>query len=737
MSDSWNSTTEKSDISVVSNLPDFAVSNQQDVADNNNQNVSDNNHQNDAGNNNADNNQNNTDNFNAQTTDKVVASDEEQDLIQSSFYEAGAQTFMVRIASLKKKLATHPADSNQIRSEIDALTRTMQAYNAEADAYRSNAENNLKLMNRQVPDHIPAYSEMSVIEFHQQQYELEMHKADSVRKLADASTDPAAKSRLQKQADDFEESAKRHYLMATDLYGVWNNSEYENNNVALTESNAARSQDSDNARMKMIEARQLRSEAYRERDFAKQREMLKLAQDKEKQALDLQQKVLAANNIDNPEKIVSRTVSEIETSTGNDIAEITKRYPLDKDMLSNYEKSAVSNQDVTDNHQNDNNNNHDNNNNVVADNNHDVTDNHNVADNHNVTDNHVDRDTVSSGQLPQDSSQLSVVSGQWSVASDTAKADNRLYYRIQISASRVEVDTTKYFKGMNVVVDKTGGWNQYMTGYFTSYNIANADLKRVRQQGYADAFVVAYYDGKRVPVYEARQREQGGTPALAAQTGGTGNFSMNDVEGLVYSVQVGVYATTRNSTSLFGISPLIEERMTNGYYRYYAGTFNNMNDAVAARNKVRSGGVPDAFVVILYKGKKITQAEADRLQAEGTGFGGGLKQSGTGTQKQNTQVTPANTTPSSKPVFKVQIGAYSKDVPVTVVNTLIEIAGQGIETTKNDAGLTVYTVGSFSKYSEAEAKKTELNAKGLADAFVVAYVDGKRVSVSEARKIVE
>ena len=173
--------------------------------------------------------------------------------------------------------------------------------------------------------------------------------------------------------------------------------------------------------------------------------------------------------------------------------------------------------------------------------------------------------------------------------------------------------------------------------------------------------------------------------------------------------------------------------MDNKYYRYYAGTFNNMNDAVAARNKIRAGGVPDAFVVILYKGKKITQAEANQLMADGTTFGGGLKQSGAGTQPQNTQATATNITPSSAPVFKVQIGAYSKDVPVNVVNELIALAGQGIETTKNDAGLTVYTVGNFTKYSEAEAKKNELNTKGLSDAFVVAYVDGKRVSVSEAR----
>ncbi|HPS83105.1 MAG TPA: hypothetical protein PLA88_02230, partial [Bacteroidales bacterium] len=720
------------------NNQNVADNNNQNVTDNNNQVVTDNNNQNVTDNNNqnvADNNQQNVADNNNQnvqvsnTTEKISASDEEQDLIQSSFYDSAAQTFMVRIALLKKKLATHPADSNQIKNEIAALTKTMQAYLAEADAYKNNAENNLKLIGKQLPEQIPVYSEESVIDFHQQMYESEMHKADSVRRLADATTDPVVKAKLQKQADDYSESSKRHFLMANDLYGIWNNSEYENNNVALTESNAVRSQEGDNARMLMIEARQLRSQAYRENDFAKQRDILAQAQEKEQQALDLQRKAMTANNIDDPEKIVSRTVSEIENTTGNDIAELTKQYPSNNDLINAYEKSAISNQqsDVSNQQISDSNNIV--NNNVTADNDVVADNNQNVVDNNNAANNQL---SVVSNQLSADSTDRSV-----GVDSSTIKSDNRLYYRIQISASRVEVDTTKYFKGMNVVVDKTGGWNQYMTGYFTSYNIANTDLKRVRQQGYADAFVVAYFDGKRVPVYEARRMEQGGTPAVTAQAASAGNFSMTDVEGLVYSVQVGVYATTRNSTSLFGISPLIEERMDNKYYRYYAGTFNNMNDAVAARNKIRAGGVPDAFVVILYKGKKITQAEANQLMADGVTFGGGLKQSGAGTQPQNTQVTPTNITPTSKPVFKVQIGAYSKDVPVNVVNELIALAGQGIETTKNDAGLTVYTVGNFSKYSDAEAKKNELNTKGLTDAFVVAYIDGKRVSVSEARKIAE
>ena len=91
----------------------------------------------------------------------------------------------------------------------------------------------------------------------------------------------------------------------------------------------------------------------------------------------------------------------------------------------------------------------------------------------------------------------------------------------------------------------------------------------------------------------------------------------------------------------------------------------------------------------------------------------------------------------NKVVYKVQIGAYSQNVPVEAVNAMINMAGYGIENYKNENGMTIYTVGNFENYFAAEKKCKEVVEKGLTDAFVTAYRDGKKISLSEAKKITE
>jgi hypothetical protein len=70
------------------------------------------------------------------------------------------------------------------------------------------------------------------------------------------------------------------------------------------------------------------------------------------------------------------------------------------------------------------------------------------------------------------------------------------------------------------------------------------------------------------------------------------------------------------------------------------------------------------------------------------------------------------------------------------VNALISLAGEGIETSKADNDMTIYTAGKFETYADAEAMKIELVGKGLSDAFVVAYSGNKRMNLQEAIKLV-
>ncbi|PKP01606.1 MAG: hypothetical protein CVU11_14725 [Bacteroidetes bacterium HGW-Bacteroidetes-6] len=683
-----------------------------------------------------------------QDIDKNAMNDDVQDLVQAEYYNMGTEVFLVRIAVLKKKLTENPADSNAVKSEIEMLTRTMRAYDSEANAYKNNAENNFRLNGKPAPTDISVPQPDIMASYHMQQYASDLLRADSLRRIAENTTDVIAKNKILQQASEYDESARRHYLMGSDIYGVWSNSRYESGNSLLADNNVAADADSDLARMQMIEARQLRSEAFRTSDFEKQADLLNQARKLEQSALQLQQKSMDNAGLGNPEKMLTKTVTEIEQKTGTSLELLADNYLKNSDALNSYTGVPSNSSAGNDIANNNNNNNPDNNNN-----NHNPDNNNNNPNNNNPENNANNNNSTNSNNSSNNNNTTNNNHASNNDTNNAANANSNvegLYYRVQIAASRQMVDTLKIFKNLHVVFEQSGGWYQFMTGYFTSYNPANIERLRIRPQGYADAFVVAYYNGKRIPVYEARKLEQGGAMVannnnnVNPNTNNTnnnsvvaGNYAMTDVDGLVYSVQVGVYAKTRNSDQLFGIRPLIEEKMTNGYYRYFAGTFNAMNDAVAARNTIRANGVPDAFVVILYKGRKITQAEADRLIADGNSFGGGLKAtSGTETNNNSTNnTTTNNNVPSVKPVFKVQIGAYSKDVPVEVVNALISLAGEGVETTKADNNMTIYTAGKFDTYAEAEAMKIELVGKGLADAFVVAYSGDKRMNLEEAIKL--
>ncbi len=78
-------------------------------------------------------------------------------------------------------------------------------------------------------------------------------------------------------------------------------------------------------------------------------------------------------------------------------------------------------------------------------------------------------------------------------------------------------------------------------------------------------------------------------------------------------------------------------------------------------------------------------------------------------------------------VFKVQIGAFKKPIPQDLFEGIRPITG---ETTKE--GYTRYTAGMFVKFGSAQHAKEQINGFGYKDAFVVAFLNGKRISMSEA-----
>ena len=84
------------------------------------------------------------------------------------------------------------------------------------------------------------------------------------------------------------------------------------------------------------------------------------------------------------------------------------------------------------------------------------------------------------------------------------------------------------------------------------------------------------------------------------------------VEGLYYTVQIGVFSTPVKEGT-FEYEDLNVVELSNGLLRYNAGMFNSVIAAADLKNRVLAN-VKDAFVTAYYNGRRVSLAEATKLK---------------------------------------------------------------------------------------------------------------------------
>lgn len=92
--------------------------------------------------------------------------------------------------------------------------------------------------------------------------------------------------------------------------------------------------------------------------------------------------------------------------------------------------------------------------------------------------------------------------------------------------------------------------------------------------------------------------------------------------------------------------------------------------------------------------------------------------------------------PADVITYKIQIGAYSRTPPEWVQNLFDKISMiRKIDQYTDDNGVTVYTIGELKKYQDALQMQNQIRQEGITDAFIAAYKNNERITVSEARRI--
>jgi|GEM_PF-6425593 len=343
-----------------------------------------------------------------------------------------------------------------------------------------------------------------------------------------------------------------------------------------------------------------------------------------------------------------------------------------------------------------------------------------------------------------------------------------LVFKVQIGAFRKPLPDNA-FKNLQPLSGETTrpGWIRYCLGLFRTFEPANLLKKEVRGMGYPDAFVVAYYNGKRIPLYDAYTMISK-ADATSKQTYSSvsekefshlakfeikkssfdskpdedtkafyGTVEKVSADLVEYAVQVGVYKSSKSPSALNALLPLNAEQMTSGLFRFTTGRFDNRASADSMKRIAVGSGVKDAFVVIYRGGKKAGQAEAQKIIRESKAASQAPVPSNTtvpaaSNAKQSTQSPPVS---SADVVFKVQLGAFKENVPFNTVSSFLQIADKGISQETDARGLHIFYAGQYANYNEALAAREEILSKGVKDAFIVAFVKGRRTTATEALQL--
>lgn len=219
-----------------------------------------------------------------------------------------------------------------------------------------------------------------------------------------------------------------------------------------------------------------------------------------------------------------------------------------------------------------------------------------------------------------------------------------LIFSVQVGAFKNPLPNN-FFNGISPIFAQTTNNNlyRYLVGQMQDPQEAIALKNNFRNLGYTDAFVIAYYNGKRISLSEAlellkkeKQQEVKLNPfattnvlekaniptyttliATTQQQAETNSIKeAEEINDLFYTIQIGVYGKNVSDATFQYIQPIIRNKIDDKFYRYSAGIYNDITQIQNDLKKVINLGMKDAFICAYWNGKRIFYPQAEKLTRE-------------------------------------------------------------------------------------------------------------------------
>ena len=192
-------------------------------------------------------------------------------------------------------------------------------------------------------------------------------------------------------------------------------------------------------------------------------------------------------------------------------------------------------------------------------------------------------------------------------------------------------------------------------------------------------------------------------------------------EGLVFRVQVGAFRKPVSAERFREFTPVDGKVLANGLTVYMAGYFQSSAEALKQQNFIRTLGYADAFVVAYQNCTRLSLAQGRALEGRAP--------------VANTTVA-AQTSKFAGPgqglYYSVQVGVYNRPITSEAQIGLTELIEA--QTAK---GQYRYASGKFDNLKAAKVRQQQAVAKGITDAFIVAYYQGKRIDLAQAKLLAQ